>query len=758
MVDKEYCIRKALEIVYKIYAKDDDGNISETKIAEIASRKLANELITEKPEGDKNTTRIFADRFVNDPYNKKLWMSEGFTEEQYKDVLRKYVNIVFKVKDPTGVDLNNNEIFDMSYAVLTSESNVAKALKPGGFDEHKHMAYTVAAYRLPEVREKYPDFDTLLKMDTKEIGKLIERNDKNLIFLDTQLEYYDHNNSASSLLGISAVNSVAHAILVDDNIGIDLTGISIPTIAGFSFEQLNSVIRLDPSTAADGASIAETLGSNVAAAADAAKDPVLNFMNLNPQTFNVYTTLIRLGMPNSIATLLMSSKVLANAVTESNAKTLAGEWSTPESVLRELVSEEFLESAGYSPSSAIFTEELTRDELIRGLYDEDFNIYLKIANALVGLFDMSKKVRLADQVTRFNSTSSAVGPTTLDNYIFQSKLDTLDKESSLVDMSTGNHIGVRDLLNKHKMLDKFSRAYDLANSILVDGMPQTKAFIESMESIYAVPNNVEGLNLEFGLPTIVKNDRALVGKLREFFTSWSALKTGLVSYNELEYLSKEFPKTITEKKNEHSDNYLAQNLYLNIDSRSGFPIIAMNISRIEETSRDMITASWADLYTKDKEFALNLFKYSFFRGGLGFSPKTFMNVLPIQMKIDMEGYLKIFKEPETLTPQEANLLYKQFVSNNAMDNKLAPVKKASPGRDGRITISKRDKRAESFRNVRFFKRLDGRDFRLYECVGGYEEGPIYRIYKEIPMLGAEGNFIEISTKNIKESLFDVKFD
>ena len=44
----------------------------------------------------------------------------------------------------------------MSYAVLTSESNVARALKPGGFDEHKHMAYAVAAYRIPEVREKYP--------------------------------------------------------------------------------------------------------------------------------------------------------------------------------------------------------------------------------------------------------------------------------------------------------------------------------------------------------------------------------------------------------------------------------------------------------------------------------------------------------------------------------------------------------------------------------------------------------------------------
>lgn len=743
-VDKEYCIRKTLDI--KTKERNDDR----------LAGKMRN--ILEQSDSFKNheDLRTFADMFINRPYDKAFWLSEGLSEPQYKEVLRTYLDEKFEIQNPSGVDANNNEIFDMSYGVLTSEANAARALKPGGFEEHKHIAYAIAAYRIPEVREKYPNFDTLMNMDTKAVGKLIERNDKNLMYLDTQLEYYGHNNSASSLLGISAVNSVAHAILVDDNIGLDLTGIAIPTIAGFKFSQ---TMRLDPSTSDDKASIGETLGSCVAASADAAKDPVLNFMNLNPQTFNVYTTLIRLGVPNKVATLLMSSKVLANAVIESNAKTLAGEWSTPESVLREQLTSESLEKLGYLPSSPIFTEELTRNELIRGLHEDNINIDLKIANALVLLFNVSKKVRLADQITRFNSITSAVGPTTLDNYIFQSKLNTLDAESSLVDMSTGKIVGVNGLLNKHQMLTEFSRAYDLAESILINDMPQTRAFIESIQGIYAIPNNVQGLDVEFGLPAIVKNDRATIGKLREFFTSWSAVKNGLVKYNELKYLSETFPKTLTTKKEEHGDNYLMQNLYLNIDTRSGFPIIAMNISKIEKTSRDKLTAAWADLYTADKEFATNLFKYSFFRGGLGFSPKTFMNVLPIQMKTDMEGYLDLFKNTETLTPQEANLLYKQFVSNNYTNNKLAPVKtKLKPREDGRIIISKKDKRADQFRNLRFFKTKDGETYKLYECTGGFEDGPAYRIYNEIPLLGASSNFIELSTSNITKSAFDVKLD
>lgn len=749
MVDKEYCMRKTMDIKSK-YPKmrlEKRGN----KFAGVI-------MPAETNAAKRETIRKFADEFVNNPYDRKYWTSPTggkLSNAEYTAFLKSYLDTFYVLDPATGVDANNNEIFDMSYAVLTSESNVARALKPGGFDEHKHIAYAVAAYRIPKVRKVYPNFDALLRMDTKAIGKLIERVDKNLMYLDTQLEYYGHNNSASSLLGISAVNSVAHAILVDDNIGLNLSGIKIPTIAGFQF---NAQMRLDPSTATDEASIGETLGSCVAASADAAKDPVLNFMNLNPKTFNVYTTLIRLGVPNSIATLFMSSKVLADAITFSNAKTLAGEWSTPESVLRDQVSAETLEKIGYRTTSSIFDEEITRDELIRGLHENDTNIELKMANALVALFEVSRKVRLADQVTRFNSTSSAVGPTTLDNYIFQNNLETLDNESSLVDMNTGEAIGARELLNRHQALLQFSRAYDLANSILIDGMPQTKAFIESVQGIYANPSNIDGLDIEFGLPSIVKNDRNLVGKLREFFTSWSAIKNGLVNYNELEFLSKEFPKALTSKKAEHSDNYLVQNLYLNIDNKSGFPIIAMNISRIEKSSREMLTASWADLYAKDKEFALNLFKYSFFRGGLGFSPKTFMNVLPIQMKTDIQGYLQLFKSTDSLTSQEANLLYKQFISNNYMDNKLVPIKKASPREDGRIIISRRNPRANSFKNVRFFKIKDGENYKLYECVGGFEEGPAYRIYKEIPKLGAEGNFIELSTRNIDKSLFDVEFD
>lgn len=741
-IDKEYCMRKTLDIISKI------------KNSDVVSSKLSNSLSNELRSIVKDS-RLFSDRFVNDPYNKKLWISEGLTKEQYKEVLKSYLGIKYEVADATGLDAIDNEIFDMSYSVLTSESNVTKALKPGGFEEHKKLAYVITAYKNAEIRSKY-NFDTLLNMDIKELGKLIERVDKNLMFLDTQIEYYNHNNSASSLLGISAVNSVAHAMLVNDNIGLNLSDITIPSIDGFTF---NSKMKLDPSVDTNGASIAETLGSCVAASADAAKDPVLNLMNLNPQTFNVYTTLIRLGVPNSTAALLMSSNVLTSAIIESNARSLAGEYCTPEKILRDKLGTDILEEYGYSLNSPIFEESITREELIRSLTDtNDVNLNFKITNALVSLFKASRAVRLADQVTRFNSISSAVGPSTIDNIIFQYKLDNLDSESSLVDMETSNTIDSSDLLARHKTLYQFSRAYDLAREILIDSMPQTKAFIESIDNMYTM-TPITGLEAKFGVPNIVANDRSLMSKLRDFFINYIAVKKGLIKYDELAKLSTEFPKTLTDKKREHHDNYLMQNLYLDIDSKSGVPIISMNISKVEKTSRDSLSAAWTELYTKDKEFAINLFKYSFFRGGLGFSPKTFMSVLPVQMKLAMSEYIDLFNNVQSLDSKESTIMYRQFVSNNYKDNKLVPTKyKLQPNEKGEIRISINNSRKNEFKELKFFKIKDGDTYRLFECMYGYEAGPLYRVYKEIPKLGADGNFIEVSDSNITKSYFDVEFE
>jgi hypothetical protein len=60
--------------------------------------------------------------------------------------------------------------------------------------------------------------------------------------------------------------------------------------------------------------IGKTLGSLVASAADAVKDPVLNLNNINNQTANVLTTMLRLGIVYEDAALLLSQPAITKAL------------------------------------------------------------------------------------------------------------------------------------------------------------------------------------------------------------------------------------------------------------------------------------------------------------------------------------------------------------------------------------------------------------------------------------------------------------
>ena len=82
-------------------------------------------------------------------------------------------------------------------------------LNPGGFDPQKKMGYLVEAYRQPD--NKYT-WEQLKAMSIDQLKDLINK-DKNLSYIDTHIQFYRQNNAAGSLIGIFAVERVAHAVL-----------------------------------------------------------------------------------------------------------------------------------------------------------------------------------------------------------------------------------------------------------------------------------------------------------------------------------------------------------------------------------------------------------------------------------------------------------------------------------------------------------------------------------------------------------------
>ena len=206
MVDKMYLMRKDYDIsrtktsrsnLHKILY--DDLTNSQSKEISYESKKQLSELI---------------EMFLDNPFDKTYMTqraAQGFMSmpsSAYDRLLKLYIQNAFTVNKPTeGRIYRNNKIVDMTYEVLTHETSCAEMLNPGGFEPQKRMGYLVTAYKTTD-----KSYEELSKMSTDELKDLSNKN-KNLMFIDTHVQFYKQNSAASSLIGIFAVNRIAHAVI-----------------------------------------------------------------------------------------------------------------------------------------------------------------------------------------------------------------------------------------------------------------------------------------------------------------------------------------------------------------------------------------------------------------------------------------------------------------------------------------------------------------------------------------------------------------
>ena len=264
------------------------------------------------------------DKFLKDPFDEKAFTNEEgklYNSSTYDALLDAYVNNMYDAKFPPRNSKlgRNNKIVDMTYEVLTHEQSCAEMLNPGGFEPQKRMGYLISAYKNPANKLTWEELESKTTKELKELSS----TGKNLMYFDTHVQFYKQNSAAGSLIGIFAVHRTAHAALETDNFRLDvasLLGKKVQDSINYSpFKILNtsfnSTMEIDPRFDTSGQSVGKVLGSLVASAADAVKDPVLNLMNINSNTANILNTLVRLGMPFDDAALFLSQTAVENVLT-----------------------------------------------------------------------------------------------------------------------------------------------------------------------------------------------------------------------------------------------------------------------------------------------------------------------------------------------------------------------------------------------------------------------------------------------------------
>ena len=734
-VDKRYVMRK-------------DIPIKTRKRSEIEKELFAraSESYKKAHNGKTNNTWVGEQvkMFMNNPQKMKD------TDKLMKWLYSQYQSIAYYTDAPTsGRTYRDNKIIDMTYAVLTNQMTADKILNPGGFDAPKKMGYMVAAYKNPA--NKGIKWSDLQKMSIDEL-KDLSYTDKDLTFADTQVQFYKQNSAAASLIGVFAVNKVAHATLESNDIFLDVSeicGDKSFTIAGTTF---GSRMQIDKKYDNEGTLIGKTLGSLVSASADAVKDPILNLMNINMTTAGMLNTMLRLGMTFEDAALFLSQDIIERTLNKFNRENLTNYESLSNIIEKWLT--EYREKNSISDDSLINTEELTTEELVEGLTSEEHEATdYKVLLAFQKMRQLVDAMRKPTYATRFNSISSAVGPLIVDNLIIEHKME------AFLDANTenGTHfytfddvpVDIDDIFFDHPILKQFARTVDIAKAMFSD-MPTGSTGFRKLLA-----------NLPVDIADKMYNDKKLLDQFSNFYQSYLLVQSGLINPKHLESYATKFPKWFMEQKfkEKYSDNALIQAIRMNVSKKTGRPYLMINITGMDEQRKEELRSAWIDLHKEDPELSQMLFNYSFFRAGIGFSPKTFMSLVPTYVKEKLKSkdgnasYVDTYRNFPEVIP---DLVIDQFIRNNWTNNKLVPIK---GGKDTHYNVDVKHNRLTVYRpediadlaGISYMKTKMNNNTYLWHLTSDKGEELVFELMKP---LGNNGEYQEMSTLDIKDPLSD----
>lgn len=212
-------------------------------------------------------------------------------------------------------------------------------------------------------------------------------------------------------------------------------------------------------------------------------------------------------------------------------------------------------------------------------------------------------------------------------------------------------------------------------------------------------------------------------------------------------------------KERFSDNALIQAIKMNVSKKTGKPFLTITITGMDEQQKEELRSAWTDLHRADPVLSKRLFDYSFFRAGIGFSPKTFMSLVPTYVKERLQGkdgkssYVDTYRYFPNVDYLRETII-DQFVRNNWDNTKLVPIR---GGEDTyyNVNLAKgtckvyRDADKIDVQDLSYMKTKIGKDWYLWKRKETDSEDIEFT---RVEPLGNNGEYLEISLGDIKTPL------
>ena len=663
-------------------------------------------------------------------------------------------NVTYE-KPTSGKDYRDNLIISTQLAVLRSKQVQKQLFTPGNFDAPKHYGYLISYVQneasatgrsVEEIWEEAKNWDN----DTL---KAKNKTSKNIIFNNVQVQFHKQNMTAGKLIGIFAQANVSHAFISL----VERTSLNIPQENAFRLNGIqvggdeffiDEVLTRDKSI-----NISNNLAALLAASVDAVKDPILNLININIDTANLVTSLLRMGFNMQTVSLLCGQPVIKDLIKEYNIKKADGIYVDINSIIDKKI--ELM-----SDDTQLITDIETNDAaLIANLDGSNEVTNYMVLQIFKRMLDVSDTFGDITHMTRYNSVTSAVGPFASNTMLLRIKDAAFDANPMIGDR-------VKEAVNNPILAGFRDSANYIERKLLGEHLIQAGTkFEEALDTL--------GKKLGFsrGVPAKVAN------AFSDFFMSWyvNAGRTSIfdLSYENRRYMLQDFPKHFIKQKEKIKDNILINSIQYVESDREQFPFLKLNTRGISSTLSEDFKQAWVSLYENPstRGLALRLVEYNFFRGSFGFSPKTFMNLTPNIIKRNLckqpgassGEYINVLNSRDSAVEigDFTDMIIYQFILHNErlivdrykkLDD-YSPSEIDDPVYGNCIICERKADKKDTLQTQRPFIEIDNT---VYFVVNNADIDTI--TLKQVDLLGGDSQGFEMSTRELfPKSVFDPNY-
>lgn len=583
--------------------------------------------------------------------------------------------------------------------------------------------------------------ETLKGLEEQILALKGQSKDKIIPF--TQLSEWDFMNTTrerfligKQLVGIGAVNITNHVLTQIANIQLNEIYQEKPINVRFNYNGLNfsSIINTD------GQWISELLSEALTGFVDAAKDPFVFELNINPATAGTWFYLLRLGVSVSDIAYFHTQPILSNylsnqSTNESLLNKVNGNELSKRFVVAKTMSEYvtkafpgIVKDANGRPS----TLSVLVDDTINAAPKEQRRKRAAFKKAMDAVNEKISKIGLekySDNALRSNirdfyadSTYGSVDKLSKEQAQQQLLVlsDWLDYQQQAGAMTTFINGMAYDTQRTKNVIENFVQSFnynkikqdkfvsnpeDILSTTFIGEMKDQKDDIPNMFANYFValhPNARPALLKMFEFlnnPKLSFTDdtkKEYLNRYQNFLLTYVLQNIRTVSevsgkghqlnnYYHLFFGDKSFARQLQALKNrpEYKDNKLVKELFPIVSTnRSNPDNVRLFVNKMSTYEIDSIIEAASDLYEKAgidssiKEFVSNLAIFSILQSGVQLSPITYTRILPNEMYSRLVNTIFDKFTGGAIDTIDPNVVYKQFFQNNYNNKSLVPDAKS----------------------------------------------------------------------------------